>query len=172
MHKKSESQTVAHMVCCDHVRFVWQPANAQPPHKLQQGATYITSFSRRTRGKQVSAMGASRMQGYFRDPWFALNLLREMWLLFNPREMWFVYYRDPWFHKYFPRYPWKKPHCRREKWRKNPKNLGIIKRSSTKNRRWRNSYATMEYYRYKCRCTLHTEETLLVGPLNGVLHST
>ena len=27
MHMKSESQTVAHMVCCDHVRFVWQPEN-------------------------------------------------------------------------------------------------------------------------------------------------
>ena len=27
MHMKSESQTVAHMVCCDHVRIVWQPAN-------------------------------------------------------------------------------------------------------------------------------------------------
>ena len=95
------------------------------------------------------------MQGYFRDPWFALNLLREMWLLFNPREMWFVYYRDPWFHKYFPRC---KPHFHRknnEKFR--------FRYHSTENRKWRNSYAAMEYYRYKCRCTFHAEETLLVG---------
>ena len=59
------------------------------------------------------SMGGCR--GYFRDPWFALNFLREMWLLlFNPREPWFAYYRDPWFQIYFPRYPWKRPHFRRE----------------------------------------------------------
>ena len=27
----------------------------------------------------------------------------------------------------------------------------------------RNSYAAMEYFRYNCRCNLHTEVTLLVG---------
>ena len=63
--------------------------------------------------RQIKQWGGCR--GYYRDPWFALNFLREMWLLlFNPREPWFAYYRDPWFQKYFPRYPWKRPHFRCE----------------------------------------------------------
>ena len=103
-------------------------------------------------------------RGYFRDPWFALNFLREMWLLlFYPRELWFVYYRDPWFHKYFPRYLWKRPHFLRENDENVKKFFGIIKRSSTKYRKWQNRYAPNEYFRYKCWCTLHTEDTLLMG---------
>ena len=53
-------------------------------------------------------------RGYFRDPSFFLNFLREMWLLlFYPRELWFVYCRAPWFHKYFLRDLWKRPHFSR-----------------------------------------------------------
>ena len=98
-------------------------------------------------------------RGYFRDPWFALNFLREMWLLlFYPREPWFVYYRDPWFHKYFPRDLWKRPHFPREndeKCRKFSVLLNDLQR--------RISYATIQYFRYKYWCTLHTHRSYIIG---------
>ena len=97
-------------------------------------------------------------RGYFRDPWLALNFLREMWLLlFYPREPWFVCYRDPWFHKYFPRDLWKRPHFPREndeKCRKFSVLLNDLQR--------RISYATIQYFRYKYWCTLHTHRSYII----------
>ena len=111
--------------------------------------------------------------GYFRDPWLALNFLREMWLLlFNPRDQWFdlyASYRDPWFHKYFPRYPWKRPHFHRENDEKFWKISVLLNDFQRKIGSDENCYAAMEYVRYKCWCTLHTYETLLVGNSENIL---
>ena len=64
---------------------------------------------------------------------------------------------------YFPRYLWKRPHFRRENDENVKKFFGIIKWSLTTYRKWRNSYSANEYFRYKCWCTLYTEETLWMG---------